>query len=158
MSWRAFFGMKHAATGSQEHSNCMPPKRPLPTNIDEQSPPPTQRSALAVEHHLSPMAGHHPEIPADAAVAISTPPRRHDLAVDIQPQPVIPSENICPNVAGQRNTAPVANAAATTAPQPSPAMQPASSTATNNGARAAYTVAQQQRVITCNLATIPMST
>lgn len=125
----------------------MPPKRVLQPHNDDQSPPPAQRPAIALEHHLSPMPGHHPDIPADAAVAISTPPRRHDQNADLQS----PSENISPNGAG-----PIP--AVTPAPQAALASEPAQTIVTNGGARAAYTAAQQQRIITCNLAAIPTST
>ena len=111
------------------------------------TPTGAQRPAIALEHHLSPMPGHHPDIPADAAVAISTPPRRHDQNADLQS----PSENISPNGAG-----PIP--AVTPAPQSALATEPAQTIVSNGGARAAYTATQQQRIITCNLAAIPTST
>jgi hypothetical protein len=133
---------------TRQHTN-MPPKRALPTPTDEHSPPPTQRPAI--EHHLSPVAGHHPDTPADAAVAISTPPRMQDQNADIQPPHETPSGNIGPNGAG-----PIP--AVSPAPQAALAIEPAQSTASNGGARAAYAATQQQRVITCNINAIPTST
>ncbi len=124
----------------------MPSKR-APTV--EHSPPPTQRPAI--EHHLSPVAGHHPDAPADAAVAISTPPRGQDQNAVIQPPHETPSGINGPNGAG-----PIP--AVSPAPQAALAIEPAQSTASNGGARAAYAVTQQQRVITCNINAIPTST
>lgn len=125
----------------------MPPKRQAPTNIDDHSPPPAQRLAIAAEHHLSPRAGHQQEIPEDAPVAISTPPRAPHHAIDMQPPLAITAENTDPNMAAQISPA----------QQGASPMVPATIAATNGGARAAFAAIQQLRVITCNLASIPAS-
>lgn len=142
-------------TNSDDHSPppaqrqaITPEQRPPPTTSDYHSPPPALRPAITLEHHLSPMAGHHPEIPADAAVATSTPPRTLSTTMAMQPPFGIPSENISPNVVVQ--IAP--------AQQEPPATEPAQIAATNGGARAAYANAQQQRIVSCNLTTLPSST
>lgn len=123
----------------------MPPKRQAPT--DDQSPPPAQRPAIPVEHHLSPKAGNQQEIPADAAVATSTPPRVSHNTTDMQPPNANPSANIDPNAAAQN----------TSAQQDASAIVPVQVAVTNGGARAAYIATQQLRIITCNLANIPIS-
>jgi hypothetical protein len=166
---RRYLGFIRTDTGLREYflaqvvnirvqPNHMPQKRALPSSNDDYSPPPAQRQKLAVEHHLSPIAGRHPETPADAAVAISTPPRRQDETIDNQELHGIASENICPNVAGQNDITLHAHPAGSPAQQETPATEPGRSTATNGGARAAYAASQQQRIITCNLTTIPAST
>jgi len=59
-------------------TTCPTPPKRLLLSINEMSPPPSQRQTADQEHHLSPMAGQHPDIPADAAMAITSPPRRLD--------------------------------------------------------------------------------
>jgi hypothetical protein len=147
----------------------MPPKRPLSGTNDYQSPPPTQRDTHnGNDLHLSPMPGHHQETPADAAMANTTPPRSTVRNEDENLSPISArSPHATQTQAGGgihaiALPAPAATdetnaAAATNAMQSGPqaVMQP--DAVVNGGARAAYQVSQQQRIITCNLANIPPS-
>jgi hypothetical protein len=132
----------------------MPPKRPLQSNND-MSPPPSQRQTVDQEHHLSPMAGHHPEIPADAAMAINSPPRRLENTNGENQSP--PNSQ---SGAGQvaRTTDVLADRPISSPQQNESATDPSRSAIVNGGARAAYAATQQQRVVTCNLSNIPTST
>ena len=152
----------------------MAPKRPLQSNndstppsqrpaiglTDNQSPPPTQRSSL--EHHHSPMAGHHPDMPADAAVAIASPQGRksNENAMPITNQPcenaaiIVPNGQQPPATAEHPPAHPTSAAAAETESQSSLPVSPA---AGNNGARNAYLASQQNRAVTCNLSLLPPS-
>jgi hypothetical protein len=176
----------------------MPPKRPLSnTNAnanDYQSPPPGRRNN---EQHHSPMPGHHQETPADAPVAIATPPRAHNndenLAFtgahspdDIHTQAASAAIPIThPATANAidllATTAPTAEIHATPPAVSEPVCLPIGGGARaavmdrisaigggvravtepvagiGGGAREAYQAAQQQRVISCNLANIPLS-
>ena len=145
----------------------MPPKRPLSNTNDYQSPPPGQRPALANEHHLSPIPGHHQETPADAPVSITTPPRnshRNDenLAPTIGRTPEHNQERIAVEV--NPSSRPANAAAAEMASmedsgvmQNSPAVVMEPRAVGGSGARAAYHASQQQRIVTCNLNNIAPS-
>jgi hypothetical protein len=117
--------------------NSMPPKRPLTDANSYQSPPPAHRDTQGNEHHHSPIPGHHPETPADAAVSVTTPPR-----------------NFVRNADENDETNPMA---ATRAMQRTPQAEMQPVAVVSGGARAAYQASQQQRIITCNLANIPPS-
>jgi hypothetical protein len=149
----------------------MPPKRAF-TNAnadtnDYQSPPPGLRNAQGIEHHHSPMPGHHPETPAGAPVAIATPPRSNirdeNLAVTgahtpdrIQDRTVGAAIAIRQPATGDANGMP-STMATTAAEQSSPQAVMEPIVAIGGGARAAYQAAHQQRIITCNLTIIPIS-
>jgi hypothetical protein len=132
----------------------MPPKRPLQSS-NEMSPPPSQRQTVDQEHHLSPMAGHHPEIPADAAMAINSPPRRMDNT-NVENQSPPNSQSGAGQVAN--STDDLADRPISSPQQDASATDPSRSAMVNGGARAAYAASQQQRIITCNLSSIPTST
>ena len=139
----------------------MPPKRPLFT--DNLSPPPTQQITAGHDHHLSPAAGHQPDMPADAAVASASPQSKKTR------------ENHNPNVAQSPDGATIGAVAPPITPngQPPPAgpelspsdqsgdsfdsSAPDQIVAGQGGAREAFLASQQQRVITCNLTLIPPS-
>lgn len=143
---------------NQRHTvtSCpMPPKRPLQSN-NEMSPPPSQRQAADQEHHLSPMAGHHPDIPANAAMAIISPPRRLDITNGEENHSPPNSQSGAGQVA--RTTDDLANRPISSPQQNPSAIDTGRSAIANGGARAAYAAAQQQRIITCNLSNIPTST
>ena len=139
----------------------MPPKRPFSNNNDYHSPPPGHRPTLANEHHLSPIHGHHPETPADAPVAITTPPRSNNRnyenlspTIGNSPEHIQERGAVEINFSSRPATAAAADVAATEitgAMQNSPevAMEPGAVGA--GGARAAYHATQQQRIVTCNL-------
>ncbi len=149
--------------------SSMPPKRPLYESNSYQSPPPGHRNTHnGIDHHHSPLPGHHQETPADAAVAASTPPRTNDRNDDENHTPT----NVCsPNqiqdrAAGASNGISLPATAvndemnsvtAPTALQSSPGalIQPVAMV--SGGARAAYQKSQQQGIITCNLSNIPPS-
>ena len=140
----------------------MPPKRPTPT--DNLSPPPTHRTVNDNEHHHSPLPGHHPDLPVDAAVANTSPQSKRSKENDMSSLPSIMSTpEINPDDA-------IAQNAVTTQPelaivdltsQPSPSTSATAilmpNATTNGGARAAFIAAQQQRTITCNLSLLPLS-
>jgi len=149
----------------------MPPKRPLTdanaNANDYQSPPPGRRNAQGNEHHHSPMPGHHPETPVGAPVAIATPPRINirdeNLAVTgahtpdhIQDQTVGAALTIRHPATVDANGMP-ATMATTAAEQSTPQAVMEPIVAIGGGARAAYQAAHQQRIITCNLTSMPIS-
>jgi hypothetical protein len=149
----------------------MPPKRAL-TNAnadtnDYQSPPPGLRNAQGIEHHHSSMPGHHPETPAGAPVAIATPPRSNirdenleitggHSPVRIQDQTVGAASTIRLPETGDANGM-ICTMATTAVVQGSPQAVIEPVAAIGGGARAAYQASQQQRIITCNLNSIPIS-
>ena len=149
--------------------SSMPPKRPLSDSNSYQSPPPGHRNTHnGIDHHHSPLPGHHQETPADAAVATSTPPRTNVRNDDenLSPTNVRSPNQIQDRSAGAINgislpaTAVIDemnSVSAPTAMQSSPGalMQPVA--VVSGGARAAYQASQQQRIITCNLSNIPPS-
>lgn len=146
----------------------MPPKRHLHDSNCYQSPPPGHRNTEdGNDHHHSPIPGHHQEAPADAAVAISTPPRQQvrkddaTLSPNSERSPELMQARAAGAVHGISLPATAVavemnSMAAITAMQSSPQaeMQPA---VVSGGARAAYQASQQQRIITCNLSSIPPS-
>jgi hypothetical protein len=140
----------------------MPSKRPTPT--DNMSPPPTHRTAIGNEHHHSPLPGHQPELPADAAVANASPQSKRSKENEM---PLLPSINSIPSVSPDDTTAQIP----ATVQTPSTTvdlltLQPSSTTAettamvttttAGGGARAAFVAAQQQRNVTCNLSLLPL--
>ena len=130
----------------------MPPKRPLSDTNSYQSPPPGHRAPHGNDHHHSPIPGHHQETPADAAVAITTPPRNNIRNVDAN---LLPTSGI--SLPASAVTGEIHEVAANTAIQRSPQAEMQPVAVVSGGARAAYQAAQQQRTITCNLANIPPS-
>jgi hypothetical protein len=137
-------------------SCTMPPKRPAPT--DNVASPPSHRTASINEHHHSPIAGQHPDMPDDAAVAIASPQTKRN------------KENENPAALDQISQNSILNDVAgvlpidllTQQPEPAIAVEPAvlpsaSVPAAAGGARSAYLAAQQQRTVTCNLSLIPPS-
>jgi hypothetical protein len=149
--------------------SSMPPKRPLSDANSYQSPPPGHRNTHnGIDHHHSPLPGHHQETPSDAAVATSTPPRTNVRNDDenLSPTNVRSPNQIQDRSAGANNgislpattdNAEMLSVTAPTAMQSSPGalMQP--DAVVSGGARAAYQASQQQRIITCNLSSIPPS-
>jgi hypothetical protein len=141
----------------------MPIKR-VAAAIGNQSPPPAQRPALAQEHHFSPIRGHQPDIPDDAAVALTSPPRiqqNHNAANETDTVRCIDDDRasasepttIPPEDPDQQSRTPQSSATAVATTVPALA----SSVVANGGARAAFAASQQQRSATCNLSTIPAS-
>ena len=141
----------------------MPPKRPTPT--DNLSPPPTHRTIIDNEHHHSPLPGHHPDLPADAAVANASPQSKRSKENEMPSLPsILSTPNINPDDTTAQNAVTVQPASAIVDLFTS---QPSSTTAAtavlvpnataNGGARAAFIAAQQQRTITCNLSLLPLS-
>jgi hypothetical protein len=94
----------------------------------QQSPPPTQRPTI--EHHHSPIAGQHPDLPGTPARMLA------ELHGD------------------QSDEADAAPANASIEIEPSAQQQ----TTSNGGARAAFLASQQQRNVSCNLSMLPPST
>jgi hypothetical protein len=165
----------------------MPPKRPFSnTNAianDYQSPPPSQRHAHANEHHHSPIPGHHQATPADAPVAIATPPRNIRNGDENLPSSDDHSPNhiharaagaaipiSLPAIAGANDMISAIAATAEVQASPQAVIVPVAAiggsaraaviepvAAIGGGARAAYQASQQQRVVTCNLSSIPLS-
>lgn len=136
----------------------MPTKRSTPT--DNVQPPEPQRSAPDNDLHLPiSSAGHHNDMPNDAAVASASPPSQigqlPPTSSPVQLAQSPPATNnsasidqaptIEENIHGRLPANVAANASA---------LQPI---AGNGGARAQYHAAQQQRVVTCNLSLIPPS-
>jgi hypothetical protein len=156
--------IKKAAAGQKwlSLSTTMPSKRP--TLTDNMSPQPTHRTADGNEHHHSPLPGHQPELPADAAVANASPQSKRSKENEM---PMPPTINSTPNISPDDETAEMA---ASVQPPSAPVdlltLQPSSITAvatamvpTTNaggGARAAFLTAQQQRNVTCNLSLLPL--
>jgi hypothetical protein len=137
----------------------MPTKRSPPT--DNVQPPEPQRSAPDNDLHLPiSSAGHHNDMPNDAAVASASPPSQiGQLSPTSSPVQLAQSPPATNNSASIDQAPTVeenihgrlpANVAANAS-----ALQP--SIAGNGGARAQYHAAQQQRVVTCNLSLIPPS-
>jgi hypothetical protein len=142
-------------------SCSMPPKRPTPG--DNMSPPPSQRSTNTNDHHHSPIAGHHPDMPVDAAIAAASPSKHRKenenpnepTTHDRHHQPFIVSDG-----ADQQLPAPIdllTDQPAFAATQASVLPPNAGAQGASGGARAAYVAAQQQRITTCNLSLIPPS-
>jgi hypothetical protein len=113
------------------------------------------------------MPGHHQETPDGAPVAITTPPRNNirdeNLAISgahtpdrIQDRTAGAAITIRHPETGDANGM-FSTMATTAAVQGSPqaVMEPVA--AIGGGARAAYQASQQQRIITCNLTSIPIS-
>ena len=144
----------------------MPPKRTAPAT-DNLSPSPAQRPAPAPEHHFSPIRGQRPDVPADAAVALMSPPRNQhqhnaenadrtaDDGNDQQSMPPQSSTPIAESPPVITNSI-VANGGARAAFAASPPVI-TNSIEANGGARAAFAASQQQRSTTCNLTSIPAS-
>ncbi len=142
----------------------MPPKRPC-TLTGNLSPPPEQRATTDNEHHHSPLAGHHPDLPADAAVATASPQLKRSKVNEML---ILTSINSTPGISPDDETA--QNAKATVQPpiatsdhfinQPSSTAETTvlvPNTTAHGGARAAFIAAQQQRTVTCNLSLLPLS-
>ena len=113
------------------------------------------------------MPGHHQETPVDAPVAIATPPRVHNnnenLAITGAHSPdddhtqaagaAIPISH--PATADAIDL--LSTTAATAEIHAAPPAVPEPVPPIGGGARAAYQAAHQQRIITCNLTSIPIS-
>jgi hypothetical protein len=141
----------------------MPTKRSAPT--DNVQPPAPQRSAPGNDFHLPlSSAGHHNDMPNDAAVASASPPSQ-DARQNDQLSPTSSHVQLAHAPPATNNSASIDLAPTIEenihGRQPAIAVETASalhpSIAGNGGARANYHAAQQQRVVTCNLSLIPPS-
>lgn len=121
---------------------------------------------MGLEHHLSPIAGHHPDMPPDAAVAVASPQSKRTLE-NQHPRNSLLTGHHTNNTAlidgqmtqgveadEQQHDSQSSTASAEATTQAMTAGQAATS---NGGARAAYVASQQQRVTTCNLSLLPPS-
>ena len=131
----------------------MPPKRPLNDNHSS-----NQQSPAAPDHHLSPAANHHPDMPADAAVASASPHSKRTrenqspehVPLDADAPPSTPNGQLPP--AGPESSPSNQSVDADFTPAPAPVV------AGQGGARDTFHAQQQQRIISCNLSLIPPST